>query len=175
MLHKLPRRLPVILLSAVCAIVLGAVLDLSLKRLSSAYQGVARYDSEVIRLRRLLAPGPDLLIERDQLRARVSAGASRFYAADFLTAYTFGELVKQKLASCSMKVQHYQVIEVKGRSFLEFSVTGSARGMVFFIRAVSQQEKYWSIPSATIIEHPDGGSIDAVFRIGYEVDNSKIN
>ena len=175
MITRTTRRLLMILLAAVFAAAFGIGLELTLERLSAARQKVARYESDIARLRLALAPEADLVMERDKLRAGIAARASRFFTVDSVTPYTFGELVKQKLASLSLKVLRYQVVELKGRSLLEFSVTGSAKGMVIFLHDVSHQDKYWSIPSLTITAHPGGGMVDMVFRTGYEMVDSKSN
>ncbi len=168
MVTKSTRRLLVILVVSVSAAVVGVAVDLLLERLAASRARVDRLEAQVLALQRSLAPEPELSRRRDELAKDVARRTMRFYAVDALTPYTFGTQVKRKLQSYGLAVSRYQIVELKGRSYLEFSLSGSARGLLLFLRDVSQQEKYWVISTVTVTTRPNGGIVDAVFRIGYE-------
>ena len=60
----------------------------------------------------------------------------------------------------------------KGTTVLEFSVSGSIRSLLGFLRDVSQAEKIWTIPSLTCRIREGTERVDAVFRIRYAVIDS---
>jgi hypothetical protein len=86
--------------------------------------------------------------------------------------YSFGTGVRKKLASLGMHVVRYQVLEIKGRDTLEFSVSGPARALVLFLKEVSESKKYWSISLLKVSIHAGTAAVDAVLRIGYEESHS---
>ena len=145
------------------------------ERLTAARTRGARFEAQARTLQQALAPESDLLRERDELKREVARRVTRFYTPDALTPYAFGTLVKKKLVSCGMSVTRYQIVEVKGRSFLEFSTSGSARGLLVFLDDVSRQDKYWVIPSITVSTRQNSNVVDVVFRIGYESIDTKSN
>jgi hypothetical protein len=113
-----------------------------------------------------------LVQERDALRKDVQQRGARFYAKDETDPYAFGAVIRKELASLGISVLRYQVIDVKGASYLEFSVSGSARSFVQFLRAVSQAPKVWSIPSMTLSVEEGSGMVNVDFRIGYAIGNA---
>jgi hypothetical protein len=167
------RRLLYLLAAAVGFAVLAITVDLSLERLAEARGRVTRNEARVSILQQALAPEPDLIRERDGLKEEVARRLTRYYAMDSLTPYTFGTLVKKRLQSAGMTVARYQIMDLKGRSFLEFSLSGSARGFLQFLNDVSLQDKYWVIPSLTVNARQGSDIVDVVFRIGYEVNDTK--
>ena len=168
-----PQRLLLLLAAAVGIAIIGITLDVLLERLSEARRRSDRMEAQARTLRQALAPAPDLAGERDALKMEVAQRVAHFYGIDALTPYSFGTLVKTKLISSGMKVHRYQIVEMKGKSFLEFSLSGSARGLLIFLRDVCQQEKLWAIPSMTVATRPGSDVVDVVFRIGYEIIDAK--
>ncbi len=150
---------------AACAIVLSYGLD----RLADATASIDRYDDRIARLRQT---APDASITResiDSLQKEIGELEARFYGPEEMNPYLFGTIVKQKLAARGMEVLRYQVIDVKGSTVLEFSVSGSIRSFLGFLRDVSQAEKIWTIPSMTCRVREGTERVDAVFRIRYAV------
>jgi hypothetical protein len=162
------------LLAAALAIVaVGIVLSTGLERLVDARAAAERYEMRIAKLRKFLPTSLDLNASRDALRKEIAATESRFYSVDEMNPYSFGAVVKRKITSLGINVQRYQVIDVKGTSYVEFSAYGKARSFVTFLRDVSESEKMWTIPSMSMTLREGSDIVDAVLRIGYAVVDSK--
>jgi hypothetical protein len=64
-------------------------------------------------------------------------------------------------------VLRYQVVEVKGAPYVEFTASGSARSFVIFLRDISDDGTAWTIPSMSLKIREGTDVADAAFRIGY--------
>ena len=172
MAGSVPRRLLVVLAGAVALSAAAVSFDLGFQRLRDARAVTEGWEAKVRKLQQPLPAEARIRATRDSLEKDLAAGSAHFYAADEINPYSFGAAVKGRLSALGMTVVRYQVIDLKGRSWLEFSVTGSARALIVFLRDVSRGQKYWSIPSLSLTIREGTGTIDAFFRIGYEVINS---
>jgi len=159
--------------AAVIVVAAGFAVSLGLERLTEARQAAALAEARIARIRGSLPSATDLNATRDALRARIDIEAGRFYQADEMNPYLFGTIVKQKLSSLGIAVQRYQVVDVKGTSYIEYSATGSARGFITFLRDVSTSPKLWTIPSLSLTFRQGSDTVEAVVRIGYAVVDSK--
>ncbi len=164
------NRLLALLGGAVLVAAAAVALDLGMERLSAAKGRIALHEGQLRALQRSLPSAIDQLVQqRDTLRADVQQRAARFYAKDETDPYAFGAVIRNELASLGIAVLRYQVIDVKGASYLEFSVSGSARSFVQFLRAVSQAPRAWTIPSMTLSVEEGSGVVNVDFRIGYAI------
>jgi hypothetical protein len=143
------------------------------ERLAAARASSARYEKEIARLSGALPSEAEAVSLRDGLKARLERDTSRFYAPREMSPYAFGTLVRKKLAARGISVVRYQVVEIKGKSSIEFSVSGTASALIHFLRDVSESEKYWTVSSLTLTMREGTGTADAVFRIGYEILDAK--
>jgi|GEM_PF-3019231 len=169
MADKVDRRLLYVLAAAVGIAAVVVAGGLIAERLSDARARAERYETRSRALRKTLLPEADLARERDALDRRVARLRARYYRADEISPYAFGGEVKKRLRSAGMTVARYQIMESKGKSFLEFAVSGRARSFLQFLRDVSLQGKYWTIPSMTVDARAGGDVVEVVFKIGYEV------
>jgi hypothetical protein len=157
--------------AAVCAFVV--VIGLGAERMASAKTTSLKYEAEVAKLSRALPSEAEAVSLRDKLKAELERGKSRFYAPQEMSPFSFGTLVRKKLAARGISVVRYQVVEMKGKSSIEFSVSGTAAALILFLRDVSESEKYWTVSSLTLSMREGTGTADAVFRIEYEVLDAK--
>ena len=172
MAGNVPRRLLVVLACAAALSTAAVSFDLGFQRLRGARAATALWEARVRKLQQSLPAESRMTAARDMLEKDLAERAAYFYAAGEINPWSFGAAVKGRLSALGMTVVRYQVIDLKGRSWLEFSVTGSARAFILFLRDVSRGQKYWSIPSLSLTIREGTGTIDAFFRIGYEVINS---
>ncbi len=169
MLDSRMRRLLFLLAGAAAVAGIAVALSVGLDRLQAARQSIALHTGQIKRLQESL-PGLDSVVrERDALKAEVDRISSRFYAPGETDPYAFGTTVRRKLTSLGITVQSYQLVDVKGQSYIEFTVTGSARAFVLFLRDVSQSPRAWSIPTLSLSVRQGTQVVDASFRIGYVV------
>ncbi len=172
MLASSTRRLLIILCAVAAVAVVGVTLQLGLERLAAARAGIVLHEEQVHALQESLPSMADIVRQRDALKAEVDRRTARFYAKGETDPYAFGTLIRRKLASLGITVQRYQLVDVKGASYMEFSATGPARAFVLFLRDVSQAPRLWSLPSLTLTVREATDTVDAVFRIGYVVGDS---
>ncbi len=147
----------------------GIAFNLGLERLAAARASIAQHEGLIRRLEQSLPNLQQISLQKDALQKEVDRRAARFYSADETDPYAFGAVVRRKLASLGISVLRYQVTEAKGASYLDFSVTASARAFVLFLRDVSQAQKIWTIPSLTLSMQEGSGTVNADFRIGYAI------
>ena len=172
MAGSVPRRLLVVLAGAVALSAAAISFDLGFQRLRDARAVTERWEAEVRKLQQPLPAEARIRAARDSFRNDLANRAAHFYAANEINPYSFGAAVKGRLSALGMTVVRYQVIDLKGRSWLEFSVTGSARALIVFLRDVSRKQKYWSIPSLSLMMREGSDIVELSFRIGYEVIDS---
>jgi hypothetical protein len=163
------RTLLVLLAGAILVAGAALALNAGMERLAAARASIAQHEGLIRRLEKSLPDLQDLTRERDALQKDVERRTARFYAADETDPYAFGAVVRRKLASLGIAVLRYQLTDAKGASYLDFSVTSSARAFVLFLRDVSQAQKLWTIPSLTLSVQEATGTVKADFRIGYAV------
>jgi len=166
---KREKQLLVVLAAVICITALGIVISLGAERLKAARTDAAQFRDQIEKLERSIGSETQAKALRDRLHGELDVMKTRFYAPNEVNPYSFGTLIKKKLASLGMAVVRYQVIEVKGASILEFSVSGSLYSFVLFLKEVSESERYWTISSLAMTTREGAGGVDAVFRIGYEV------
>jgi hypothetical protein len=169
MLDKKTRRLLALLVAAVAVAGIGVAVTLGSERLRSARAIGEQYEAQVRKLEQSLPAEKEILALRDRLRAELDQRKGRFYRPDEMNPYSFGTLIKKRLVAHGMSVVRYQLIEVKGESSLEFSVSGPIMSLTLFLKEVSESEKDWTISSLDLTMRGGTGTMDAVFRIGYEV------
>ena len=162
------KRLLAVLAAAAALAFLAVGMSLGVERLRAAGMQAEKLRSGVSRLEKALPPEAEAASRVERLRTDLSGMKTLFYAPDAMSSYSFGTLVKNTLTSLGMTVIRYQVVEYQGRKDLEFSVTGSVRSLVLFLKGLSEAEKYSSIPSLTMTVREGTDIVDAVFRIGYE-------
>ena len=155
--------------TAVAVVAVAFGVSLGLERLRDAHQTAARAGERITRTQGSLPSATDLLAARDALRAQIDSESGRFYRAGEMNPYLFGTIVKQKLSSLGLAVQRYQVVDVKGTSYVEYSATGSARAFVTFLRDVSTSPRLWTISSMSVTFRQGSEVVEAVMRIGYAV------
>ena len=172
MTGSVPRRLLIVLAGAIALSTAAVTFDLGFQRLRNARAVTERWEAQVRKLQQSLPAESRIREARDLLKIDLANRAAHFYAANEISPYSFGAAVKDRLSALGMTVVRYQVIDLKGRSWLEFSVTGSARALILFLRDVSRGQKYWSIPSLSLTMREGSDTVDVSFRIGYEVINS---
>ena len=169
MLAKREKALLWVLCGAAGLCLAGIGIQSGLERLSDSRTKVAQYEAQIMKLSQALPAEQDIVSRTQAMKAELDDVKSRFYKPDELSPYSFGALIKKKLAALGITVIRYQVVETGGRSFLEFSVSGSARWIVQFFKDVSESEKYWTVPLFTLTMREGTETADVVFRIGYEV------
>ncbi len=162
-----------LLAAAVVVVAAGITAGWGLERLADARLSATRSEERIGRIRKTLPTAADVDAARTALRSEIDAASSRFYAAEEMNPYLFGTIVKQKLSAMGISVQRYQVVDVKGTSYVEYSATGSARSIVTFLRDVSSSAKLWTIPAMSLTFHEGSDKVDAVVRIGYAVLDQK--
>jgi hypothetical protein len=164
------RRMRVLLLLLAAAAGLaasGIAVSEGVGRLAAARADAARQEARIARLRYSLPNAVGGAGAREALTEQIAARRDRFYGPDEMNLYSFGTLIRGKLSSLGISVLRYQVVEVKGTPYVEFTASGSARSFIIFLRYVSQQEKTWIIPSLSLSLGEGTDSTDALFRIGY--------
>ncbi len=109
-----------------------------------------------------------LAAKKSSLTSLVTAERARFYAAQEMDPYRFGIIIRDLLTAEGLEIGRYQTLDSGGKTFLEFSVSGSSLALARFLQKVSTSDKYWSIPLLTINAQTDKGTVQAVFRISYE-------
>ncbi len=167
------KRLLWILGAAAAFSAFALAIGLGAERMAAARATSSRYEAEVAKLSRALPSEAEAVSLRDKLKARLAQGKSRFYAPGEMSPYGFGTLVRKKLAARGISVVRYQVVEIKGKSSIEFSVSGTAAALILFLKDVSESEKNWTVSSLTLTMREGTGTADAVFRIGYEILGAK--
>jgi hypothetical protein len=168
-----PRVLLIILACAAAAAGIGITIFLGMERLSASQLHAGQYQSQIARLQRSLRPEGELASVRDVLKAELKERRSRYYRHEEMNPYTFGALVRKRLVSNGLSVVRYQLVELKGESSLEFTVSGPAVCFIHFLKEVSESKKYWAISSLALSMRGSTAVMDAVFRIGYEVLSSE--
>jgi len=162
------QRVLLLLLAAVAGIAAsGIAVSEGVGRLTAARADAARYEARIARLRESVPAAVGGARAREALADEIAARRARLYGPDEMNPYSFGTLVKSTLSSLGISVLRYQVVEVKGAPYVEFTASGSARSFVIFLRGVSDYGKAWTIPSMSLTLREGIDVADALFRIGY--------
>ncbi|MCX7030486.1 MAG: hypothetical protein NTU62_10255 [Spirochaetes bacterium] len=167
MVDRRTRVLLLILVAAAGFVASGIALSEGVGRLVAARAAVTLHEARIAWLRDSLMRAEDGAEAREALTEEIAARGARFTTAEEMNPYSFGTLVKKKLFSLGISVLRYQVVEVKGAPYVEFTASGSARSFVIFLRDVSEYEKVWIIPSMSLTLREGTDSADAFIRIGY--------
>ncbi len=158
------------IMGVVLLLVAGGIgVSFGLSKLTDARQKIVVYETHVIQQAASLPAEKDITAQRDALKVQLQDITTRFYNPGEMDPYQFGDIIKKKLAADGIKVTNYQIITESGKTTLEFSVTGSARSMVLFLKEVSEAETIWNMATFTLTLREKSLTADAVFRIGYEV------
>jgi hypothetical protein len=153
--------------------VTGIFFYFKIEEMSSLGQKTAQLEKQVQKIT-VKAPSSDELIgKKDLLMKRIGMEKAKYYYADEIDPYQFSITIKNILSEKGLYIKKYQTIEVKKRTYLEYSVTGNALELAEFLRIVEDSDKYWSIPFLSIDARKGDGTIDAVFRINYETIDEK--
>jgi hypothetical protein len=167
MVARRTRVLLALLASAAGVVVCGIVASEGLGRLAAARADVARHEARIARLHDAQPEGGVGPGARDALAAEIAARRARRYGPGEMNPYSFGTLVKGSLSSLGISVLRYQVVEVGGAPYVEFTATGSARSFIEFLRDISQNGKAWIIPSLSLTMREGTERADAIIRVGY--------
>ncbi|OHD68457.1 MAG: hypothetical protein A2177_03500 [Spirochaetes bacterium RBG_13_68_11] len=167
MVDRRQRVLLLILAAAAGISASGIAVSEGVGRLAAARADAVRYEARIARLRESVPTAVVGAGAREVLADEIAARRARLYGPDEMNPYSFGTLVKSTLSSRGISVLRYQVVEVKGAPYVEFTASGSARSFVSFLRDVSDYGKAWSIPSMSLTLREGTDSADMVFRIGY--------
>jgi hypothetical protein len=162
------KRLFFVLAVVLTVSVMAAVTGRGIERLRTAEEKSGQYRTQIARLRQSLQMQSQSASRRQQLEDQMKIARARFYPPGEIDPYSFGTMVRKRLAAEGMRVIRYQVVEIKGRSGLEFTVSGPIRSLVLFLKEVSESQKYWSMTSLTLTMREGISVVEAVFRIGYE-------
>jgi hypothetical protein len=167
MVARRQRALLLLLAAAVGITAIGIAVSEGVGRLAAARADAARYEARIARLRESVpAPGGGAGV-REALAGEIAAVRARLYRPDEMNPWSFGALVKGTLSSLGISVLRYQVVEVKGAPYVEFTASGSVRSFVVFLRDVSGNGRAWAIPSLSLTLREGTDAADAAFRIGY--------
>jgi hypothetical protein len=148
---------------ALCAVVICIVLGS--ERLNAAAGKISQYEAQIGKLSGSMPSLTEITALRDQAKTELERKKARFYAPGEISLYDFGLLMKKRLVALGMSVARTEFIE----DSVQFSVTGSIRSLVLFLKEVSASEKYWTLSSLTLRMREGTETVDAVFRMGYEV------
>jgi len=172
-ISKRERALLFVLLWVLAAFAAGIVSYFKIEEMTALGQKTDMLEKQVQKLT-LKAPNSDDLIgEKDRLMQSIGTEKEKYYYTDEIDPYQFSIILKKILSETGLYIKKYQTIEVKERTYLEYSVSGDALQLAAFLRVVSDSEKYWSIPFLSINARKGDGTVDAVFRINYETIDEK--
>ena len=168
MLTAKSRRLLYVLVTT--ALLCGAAVSasLGLERLRAARSTAALYTEQIRVLAGSIPVESMLLSQREELDTRLERVRSRFYDSGEMNPYVFGSLIKQELTDLGLEIARYQVVQMQGQDFLEFTLSGPTVAVVDFLQTVFESERYWTIPTLTINVRKGSEAVDAVFQVGYE-------
>ena len=157
-----------VLAAVLAAAAVGAVFALQLQRRADVRARIAAMSVELQNLRARDVDPAGLDRQRGALAAEVAFEQERFYREQEMDPYRFGTLVRSRLIGEGLAISRYRTLETSGRTFLEFTVSGSALGLSRFLRHVTESDHVWVVPSLSIDSRGTAGEVRSVFRIGYE-------
>ncbi len=163
------RRLLFILCGAASAAGLSVCAELGIERLGESRSRILRYESQLQRIRAAVRSENELSAMKADLEERKERIRARFYSPEEISPYSFASLVKKRLGSLGIVVARYQVSDLKGKAVVDFSVTGTPRALLQFLRDASREEKYWSVESFILTARQGSRIVDVAMRIGDEV------
>ena len=120
------KRLFFVLAVVLTVSVMAAVTGRGIERLRTAEEKSGQYRTQIARLRQSLQMQSQSASRRQQLEDQMKIARARFYPPGEIDPYSFGTMVRKRLAAEGMRVIRYQVVEIKGRSGLEFTGPNSA-------------------------------------------------
>jgi len=169
------RRLRALLALLACAVAVAGVAIAAgegFGRLAAARAAASSLEARIERLRQAAPPEGEGAAARERIAAEITAIRARLYASGETNPYTFGTLVKNRLASLGISVLRYQVVEAGDAPLVEFTASGSVRSFIEFLRETSRSAKAWTVPSLALSMREGTDRADATFRIGYAIDGS---
>ena len=166
------KRLLLILCAVVALCALGVVLNSGAGRLKSARAKLGHYRTLAETLQQSMRCEADLAALSNRLKDQLSNARKKFYSTGEIGPFTFGSIVRKKLSARGIAVIRYQVLEEKRTGSLELSVSGPIKSLVFFLKDVSDYERFWNISSFALTLREGSSLADAHFKIGYEVFDS---
>lgn len=172
-ISKRERTLLFVLLWVFAVFTAGIVFYFKLEEMTSLGQKTAMLEKQVQKITMKAPNSDDLTGEKGLLVERIGMEKAKYYYRDEIDPYQFSTIIKNLLSEKGLYIKKYQTIEVKERTYLEYSVSGDALELAEFLRVVADSDKYWSIPFLSIDARKGDGTIDAVFRINYETINEK--
>ena len=162
-----------LLLNVMCAALAlaaaGAAFDLGFERLRRANSSIRQSQAQILALQQSLRSAEELMGLREQLTRALSEARKTLYSAGEMSPFTFGLQVRKELASSGITVLRYQVIEKKGVSCLDFSVSARVASLILFLKEVSENQRFWNISSFSVTVRENAPEADAELRIGYEI------
>lgn len=173
MLAKRERALLAALGAVAVLAVIAVCLFLGIERIATAQTRAAEYRKQIDKLSQSMPPEAEVVSLRDRLAAEFTSRKARFYSAEEMNPYSFGTIIKKELTSRGINVVRYQVVDIQGKNSLEFSVNGSVRSLILFLKQVSESDKFWTISSFSLAMREGSETADSTFRIGYEVIDTK--
>jgi hypothetical protein len=172
-ISKRERALLFVLMWALAVSAAGIVCYFKVEEMSALQQKTALLEKQVQKSTLKAPNSDDLLKKKELLMQRIGTEKEKYYYADEIDPYKFSTVIKNILSEKGLYIKKYQTIEVKERTYLEYSVSGDALQLAAFLRVVAGSEKYWSIPFLSIDARKGDGTVDAVFRINYETIDEK--
>lgn len=157
-----------VLAGVLAAAAVGTGFALQLQRRADARARIAAMTTELAKLRERDADVADLSRQHAVLSAETALEQERFYREREMDTYRFGAIVRTLLIGEGLAISRYRTLESSGRTFLEFTVSGSALGLSRFLRHVTESDHVWVVPSLSIDSRGTAGEVRSVFRIGYE-------
>ena len=141
---------------------------LQLGRRAATRERIVTMEAELGKLRGRGGDEAALRRQRDLLAAERVRELERFYGGADMDTYQFGTIVRTLLRGEGLEISRYRTLENSRRTFLEFTVAGSALGMARFLKHVTDSERVWVVPMLSLDAHDSSGTLSSVFRIGYE-------
>jgi hypothetical protein len=172
-ISKRERVLLFVLLWVVAAFAAGVVSYFKIEKIATLGQKTALIEKQVQKITLKAPNSDDLMGKKDLLVQRIGTEKEKYYYTDEIDPYQFSTIIKNILSEKGLYIKKYQTIEVKERTYLEYSVSGDALQLAAFLKVVSDSDKYWSIPFLSVDARKGDGTIDAVFRINYETIDEK--
>jgi hypothetical protein len=163
------ERLLLFVLGWALAIAAAAVgVTLITERAAGLAGDIEAMEKQLGELQAQIAAGTGTSLDLDRMEQQIAGLRDRFYRKGEMDPYTFGVMIRDLLLETGLSIRRYQTVEVRGTTLLEFSIQGDARALMRFLRKVSNAPKQWTVSFLSIRAPREAGTVQAVFRIGYE-------
>ena len=157
-----------VLAAVVAAAFVVTAFALQLDRRSETRRRIVVMTAELEKLQGRGGDEAALRRQRDELSAERARERERLYVKGEMDTYRFGTIVRELLIRESLVISRYRTLEASRRTFLEFTVSGSALGTARFLERVTDSDHIWVVPVLSIDAHGASGELGSMFRIGYE-------